>query len=274
MPIMNAIIKTLVSTAMTPFSYLGGLVNPTKKEPPKEEKKEDKTGDDGGSGDAEKDALAAAISNEKSYVTYNEHDVEVYFAERDAHYQVRLTSRAIKDADVHINELQKFLQNNRELMEKVLNDIYKGLRADIEANLAYNKEHDEIKKGDKKPEKGNEKEEAAFAEILENGPRDYCEWHEKYIRPAVQNAVLARANIDMLIPLIRMRGGEAEFQGMEADPIDVHINTERDRAAKQACEELEPKKEEEKSDEWTIPEFLTAAVIVVIIALVLKTFIP
>jgi hypothetical protein len=271
---MNAIIKTLVSTATTPFSYLGSLVNPKKKDPPKEEKKEDKTEGGGGSGDAEKDAFEAAISNEKNYVTYNEHDIEVYFGERDALYQVRLTSKAIKDADVHINELQKFLQKNRELMAKAANNVYKGLRADIEANLAYNKQHDEIKKGDLKPEKGNEKEEAAFAEILENGPRHYCEWHEKYIRPSVQNAVLARANIDMLIPLIRMRGGEAEFQGMEADPIDVHIDSERERAAKQACAELEPKKEEEKSDAWTIQEFLTAAIIVIIIALVLKTFIP
>ena len=273
MPLMNTILKTLVTTAATPFSYTMGLLKPQKKEaPPKEE-------DQKSSDDAEKDPLAAALEkgNEKNYITYNEHDIEVYFAERDAFYQVRLTTRAIKETDSHIKELEKFLKINREMLEKAANDVFRGLVADIKADLDYNETHDKIKKGDLKPE--NDKEKAKFAEILDDGPRNYGdapkdkEWHEKFIRPATQNALLARANIDALIPLIRMRGGKAEFQGLEADPIDIHIESERNRAVEQAFAKYKPPKKEEKTDKWTMEEFFTAAIVVVIIALALKLFI-
>ncbi len=269
-------LKTLVNTAATPFTYTMGLLKPQKKAAPKEEKKED----DGGSGDAEKDPLAIALDNdkEKNYVTYNEHDIEVYFAEREAFYQVRLTSKAIKDTEAYTEELSTFLKINREMLEKASNDVFRGLVADIKADLDYNETHDKIKKGDLKPE--NDKQKAKFAEILDNGPRDYGdtpkdkEWHEKFIRPSTQNALLARANIDMLIPLIRMRGGKVEYEGLEADPIDVHIESERNRAVEQAFEKYKPpKKPEPETDEWTMQEFITAAIVVVIVALLLKTFI-
>ncbi len=272
MPIMNTMLKTLVTTAATPFSYTMGLIKPKKKEaPPKEEKKEEKK--DEGSGGGAKDIAETAIKNEPSYTMFDEHEVEVKFEDRkDALYKVRLKSKAIRDADAHISELNKFLKQNRELMNKAGNDIYRGVYRDIETNLEYNKKHDAIKKGELKPEKGNEKEEAEFAKILEDGPRDYCELHEKFIRPAVQNAILARANIDMLIPLIRMRGGSVEFEGMEANQIHEHINAMRDQYVKQACEELKPPKKEEKTDKWTMEEFITAAVVVVLIALLLMIF--
>ncbi len=271
---MKTMLKTLVHTAATPFSYTMGLLKPQKKEAPPE-KKEEKKEDKGSSEDTVKDPIEASIENEPSYTIFEEYEVEVKFQDRkDALYKVMLRSKAIRDADVHINELNKFLKQNRELFEKSGNDIYKGLHADIKANLAYNAKHDAIKKGDLKPEKDNEKEAAEFAKILEDGPRDYCELHEKFIRPAVQNAILARANIDMLIPLIRMRGGNVEFEGMEANPIHEHINAMRDQYVKQACEELKPpKKPEPETDEWTLEEFITAAIIVVIVALLLKMFI-
>lgn len=268
---MNTVLKTLVNTAATPFTYTMGLLKPQKKEAPKEDKKED----DGGSSDEEKDLLAEALEKdkEKNYVTYNEHDIEVYFAERDAFYQVRLSSKAIKDADAHISELNKFLATNRDMLGKANEGVYRCLIADIKTNLMYNAKHDAIKKGELKPEKDNDKEKAEFAQILEDGPREYNEWHEKFIRPSTQNALLARANIDMLIPLIRMRGGKAEYEGLEAETIDVHIEFERNRAAKQASEELKPPKKEEKTDKWTMEEFFTVAVIVVIVALLLEMFI-
>lgn len=262
-----------MNTATIPFSYAMGLLKPQKKEAPpekKEEKKEEKKD----SGDATKDPIDAAIESESSYTIFEEYEVEVKFQDRkDALYKVMLRSKAIRDTDVHINELKRFLKQNRELFEKSGNDIYRGLHADITANLAYNAKHDAIKKGDLKPEKDNEKEAAEFAKILEDGPRDYCELHEKFIRPAVQNAILARANIDMLIPLIRMRGGDVEFEGMEANPIHEHINAIRDQYVKQACEELKPPKKEEKTDKWTMEEFITAAIVVVLVALLLKAFI-
>ncbi|MCK5813390.1 MAG: hypothetical protein KAH03_03990 [Cocleimonas sp.] len=269
---MNTILRTLVTTAATPFSYTIGLLKPKKKEaPPKEEKKEDNKD----SGDEKKDLADTFIETEPSYSIFNEHDVEVNFTDRkDASYEVRLRSKAIRDADAHTNELNKFLRQNRELMQKAGNDIYKGLHYDIQTNLNYNQKHDAIKKGDLKPEKDNDKEAAEFAQILEDGPRNYCELHEKFIRPAVQNAVLARANIDMLIPLIRMRGGHVEFEGMEANPIHEHINAIRNQYVKQACGELKPpEKPKPPTDEWTMEEYFTAAIVVVIIALALKLFI-
>jgi hypothetical protein len=274
MPIMNTIAKTLINTATAPFSYLGGFFNPKKSAPPSGEKEEeDKKESEGGSGDAAQDALAAAIGNEKNYVEYNEHDVEVFFADRNAHYQVRLVSRAIKDAEVHINELYTSLKRNRALMTQSGDDLYRYHCANINVNKAFNAKLDMIEKGELKAE--NDKEQAAFDEMKEEGKREYNQWNEKFIRPGIQNALLARANIETLIPLINMRGGEAEFKGMEAHPIDVHIESIRGAAAGMASADLAPPPEPEpETDEWTMQEFLTAAIIVVIIALVLKTFIP
>ena len=271
MSIMNPLTSILVKTISYPFSYTIGLLKPQKKEqPPKEEKNEDT----GGSDDIENDLSSNFIENEPSYSTFNEHDIEVNFTDRkDAVYEVRLRSKAIRDASVHINELHEFLKQNRELMNKAGNDIYKNIHHNITMNLEYNQQYDAIKKGSSKPEKGNERQAMEFAQMLEDGPRDYCQLSEKFIRPAVQNAVLARANIDMLIPLIRMRGGKVEFEGMEANPIHEHINAMRNQYVNQACAELQPPKKEEKTDEWTIEEFLIAAVIVIIIALALKLFI-
>ena len=269
---MNTMLKTLITTAVAPFSYAVDLIKPKKKAPlAKVEKKEEKKDKD--PKDAAKEIASAAIENEPPYTIFEEHKIEVNFTDRkDALYKVRLKSKAIRDADAHINELNKFLKQNRELMNKAGNDIYRGIYRDIETNLEYNKKHDAIKKGELKADKDNEKEVAEFAKILEDGPRDYCELHEKFIRPAVQNAILARANIDMLIPLIRMRGGNVEFEGMEANPIHEHINAMRDQYVKQACEELKPPKKEEKTDKWTMEEFITAAVVVVLIALLLMIF--
>jgi pyruvate/2-oxoacid:ferredoxin oxidoreductase alpha subunit len=270
---MNTILKTLVTTAATPFAYTMGLLKPQKKEaPPKEEKKED---------DAEKDPLAAALEKakdqEKNYINYNEHDVEVYFEERDAFYQIRFKKWAIKESDGDTAPLITSLKENRKMLEITINDVYRSLLADIQADLDYNEMHDKIKKGELKPE--DDKQKAKFAEILEDGPRNYGdspkdkEWHEKYIRPATQNALLARVNIDILIPLITIRGGRVAFQGLEADPIDVHIESERNRAAEQAFAKLKPPKKEEKTDQWTMEEYFTAAIVVIIIALALKLFI-
>ena len=46
-----------------------------------------------------------------------------------------------------------------------------------------------------------------------------------------QNALVARANIDLLIPLINMRGGIASYKGkQEAMPIEKHIEGLRKKA--------------------------------------------
>lgn len=51
-----------------------------------------------------------------------------------------------------------------------------------------------------------------------------------YFSPT-QNALVARANIDLLIPLINVKGGAAAYQGkLEGLPIEKHISKLRNRA--------------------------------------------
>ena len=61
--------------------------------------------------------------------------------------------------------------------------------------------------------------------------------HVDYFSPT-QNALVARANIDMLIPLINVKGGIATYNGkLEGMPIEKHIEKLRDKAAKNIQEE-------------------------------------
>ena len=54
-----------------------------------------------------------------------------------------------------------------------------------------------------------------------------------------QNALVARANIDLLIPLINMRGGIASYKGkQEAMPIEKHIEGLRKKAIKKVEAEI------------------------------------
>ena len=58
-----------------------------------------------------------------------------------------------------------------------------------------------------------------------------------YFSPT-QNALVARANIDLLIPLINVKGGVATYNGkLEGMPIEKHIEKLRDKAAKDVKEE-------------------------------------
>ena len=58
-----------------------------------------------------------------------------------------------------------------------------------------------------------------------------------YLSPT-QNALVARANIDLLIPLINVKGGVAAYQNKkEALPLEKHITKLRNKAAEVANEE-------------------------------------
>ncbi len=58
-----------------------------------------------------------------------------------------------------------------------------------------------------------------------------------YFSPTM-NALVARANIDMLIPLINIKGGEATYKSkLEAMPIEQHIEKLRKKALKKVNEE-------------------------------------
>lgn len=61
--------------------------------------------------------------------------------------------------------------------------------------------------------------------------------HVDYFSPT-QNALVARANIDLLIPLINVKGGVAAYKGkLEGLPIEKHIEKLRDKAASNVREE-------------------------------------
>jgi len=58
-----------------------------------------------------------------------------------------------------------------------------------------------------------------------------------YLSPT-QNALVARANIDVLIPLINMKGGVATYENKkEALPLEKHIQKLRSKAAEKVREE-------------------------------------
>ena len=57
-----------------------------------------------------------------------------------------------------------------------------------------------------------------------------------------RNALLARANIDLLIPLINIKGGEASYRGKETISIEKHIEKLRDDAAKKVKKQIEKDK--------------------------------
>ena len=61
--------------------------------------------------------------------------------------------------------------------------------------------------------------------------------HVDYFSPT-QNALVARANIDLLIPLINVKGGVASYKGkLEGLPIERHISKLREKAVNNIQEE-------------------------------------
>lgn len=61
--------------------------------------------------------------------------------------------------------------------------------------------------------------------------------HVDYFSPT-QNALVARANMDLLIPLINVKGGVAAYASkLEGMPIEKHIEKLRNKAAKNVREE-------------------------------------
>jgi len=61
--------------------------------------------------------------------------------------------------------------------------------------------------------------------------------HVDYFSPT-QNALVARANIDLLIPLINVKGGVAAYKGkLEGLPIEKHITKLRSKAVDNIKEE-------------------------------------
>lgn len=79
-----------------------------------------------------------------------------------------------------------------------------------------------------------------------------------------QNALVARANIDMLIPLINIKGGVATYENKkEALPLEKHILKLRNKA-------LEVANEEDAKD--SLYGFMMILVVIGIVALLLYLF--
>lgn len=259
MPLMNTIIRYVTY----PFTRVVELTRPKKEAPKGESKKEDpKKKEDKGIDEA---AIKKLLEAQRDEVIVNASGLEVVLRGHD--YKVRLTKPA---HGAQLAELSNALKRNRDLLDKSTDDLYRLHCGNIDKNKEHNQMIEAIAKGLIKPE--NDKMKAAFAGLLEQGKVPLDTWNENFLRPGIQNALVARANIDLLIPLINMRGGDAEYKGLEAHPIDNHINGLRDNAAKQATA-LIPPPEPPKTDEWTIQEFLIAAVVVIIITLLLRAFI-
>ncbi len=76
-------------------------------------------------------------------------------------------------------------------------------------------------------------------DMIDNLKKDYFEraapWLLNYEGP-VQNALVARFNINVLIPLINMKGGEAEFTKIESWPVKKHVEKMMVKAEKAALE--------------------------------------
>ena len=258
MPLMNPILRY----AIYPFARVVELTRPKKEAPKKEAPKEKNTGDK----EPDEATLKKMLEAQRNDVMVNASGLEVVLRGHD--YKVRLTKPA---HGAQLAELSNALKRNRELLEKSTEDLYRLHCGNIEKNKEHNQLVEAIEKGQVKPE--NDKMKAVFADLLAAGKIPLDTWNEKILRPGIQNALVARANIDLLIPLINMRGGDAEYKGLEALPIDDHINGLRDEAAKKASIDFIPPPEPPKTDEWSIQEFLIAAVIVIIITFLLIAFI-
>jgi len=96
--------------------------------------------------------------------------------------------------------------------------------------------------------------------------------HEGAYRTATKNALVARANIDVLIPLINIKGGDAEYEGDEEGlPIEEHIAQLRDDAEDMVDWELGFDAPIEDSS-VNMQSVFIAGLIVVLVVMLLKTF--
>lgn len=87
--------------------------------------------------------------------------------------------------------------------------------------------------------------------------------HVDYFSPT-QNALVARANIDLLIPLINVKGGIASYKGkLEGLPIEKHISKLRSKAVANIREE---------GTKTRIGSFLIIMAVIVLTTLILLLF--
>lgn len=188
--------------------------------------------------DAVPDGAEESVSDAIGEVTLNKPNVTVISANgsqkiyiRDIEYNLRVTKPA---HGVGVAELKRSLDRNREMLAK-----------------------------------NHEKLMAIYLRFKTNTDPLVVESEAAY-RTATKNALVARANIDVLIPLINIKGGDAEYEGDEEGlPIEEHIAQLRDDAEDMVDWEL---KQGAPVDDGSVnmQSVFIAGLIVVLVVMVLK----
>ena len=181
----------------------------------------------------EKEAEGKAVLAGKTNITVMHSNGTLKAYVRDTEYNLRVMKPA---HGVGVSELKRSLERNREMVEQSLEKM-------IEIYRDFRLSKDPLK----------------------------VESEDRY-RTATKNALVARANIDVLIPLINMRGGDAEYEGSgEGLPIEEHVEELRNYAEDIVDDELfVPVPEPDNSFQWA--SFFVVSLIVLIVVLVLKLF--
>ena len=152
---------------------------------------------------------------------------------RDVEYNIRVSKPA---HGVGVAELKRSLERNREMLQsngQKMMDIYRRFKMNVDPL------------------------------VIE---------HEGAYRTATMNALVARANIDVLIPLINIKGGDAEYEGDEEGlPIDEHIEQLRYDAEDMVDFELGLNAQVDDGS-VNMQSVFIAGLIVVIVVMVLKVF--
>ena len=178
------------------------------------------------------DAAGNAVLNKPNVTVISANGSQKIYI-RGVEYNLRVSKPA---HGVGVSELKRSLDRNREMLEKnfeKMQEIYRRFRTSTEPMMID---------------------------------------HEGAYRTATKNALVARANIDVLIPLINIKGGDAEYEGDEEGlPIEEHIEQLRFDAEDMVDFELGLGKEEEDGS-VNMQSVFIAGLIVVLVVMLLKVF--
>ena len=185
----------------------------------------------------ELETVGKAVLKEKTNITVMQSNGTLKAYVRGTEYNLRVMKPS---HGVGVSDLKRSLERNREMIDQSLEkmtEIYREFKIS-EDPMKYESEGD--------------------------------------YRTATKNALVARANIDVLIPLINMRGGDAEYEGSgEGLPIEEHVEELRNIAENVIDAEYyvpppPPPEVEDTSISW--PSFFIVGLLVLLVVLFLKVF--
>lgn len=178
------------------------------------------------------DAVGNAVLNKPNVTVISANGSQKIYI-RGVEYNLRVSKPA---HGVGVPELKRSLDRNREMLEKnfeKMKEIYRRFRINTDPLMIE---------------------------------------HEGAYRTATKNALVARANIDVLIPLINIKGGDAEYEGDEEGlPIEEHIEQLRFDAEDMIDFELGLGLDEDDGS-VNIQSVFIAGLIVVLVVMLLKVF--